>query len=57
LSSAAEEVAGAIVVSPENKTKKFKKFVPTLKKAPVKKQTNEEKLEQGIDETFSFYSR
>jgi len=37
LSSAAEEVA---MDSPESKTgkdKKFKKFVPTLKKAPVKK--------------------
>jgi hypothetical protein len=46
LSSAAEEVVA--VDSPESKTskdKKFKKFVPTLKKAPVKRQTNEEKLE------------
>jgi len=43
LSSATEEVA---MDSPESKTsKKLKKFVPTLKKAPVKRQTTEEKLE------------
>jgi len=55
LSSAAEEVA---MDSPESKSSvKYKKFVPTLKKAPVKRQTIEEKLEQGIFETFNFYSR
>lgn len=46
LSSAAEEVVA--IDSPESKTskdKKFKRFESTLKKAPVKRQTNEEKLE------------
>ena len=55
MSSAPEDVPGA---SDSPQSKRFTgKFATTLKKAPVKKQTIEEKLEQGVDETFNFYSR
>lgn len=64
LSSAAEDaVAQADQPSPDSKlsspntTNKAQRFRSTLIKAPPKKLTVEEKIEQGLFETFNFYSR